>query len=89
MLWYPDLHPVLEVRLHSTEKSEQPLPLPLAVLGLIHPRVWLAPWGAMAHCWLMFNMLLTKSFQQGRPPAFLFVYFNGGMDGKLSKQKLF
>ena len=28
-----------------------------AVLGLVHPRVWLVLWAARACCWLMFNLL--------------------------------
>lgn len=31
----------------------------VAVLGLMHPRVWLALMAARAHCWLLFNLLST------------------------------
>ena len=62
---YCDTQPAVsaggEAAQHKAERTT-PLPPPLlvAVLGLVHPRVWLALWAAVAHCWLMFNLLLTK-----------------------------
>jgi len=33
MFWHPDPHPMLEVRPHSTEQREQPLPSPSGSAG--------------------------------------------------------
>ena len=62
MLWCPKPHPVQEVRPHSIEQRGQPPPHPVAVLGLVHPRVLLTLWAAVAHCWLTFNLLTTRNF---------------------------
>ena len=48
MLQQPNLHAVLEVGLHS--RRDNLFPCPMAVLGLMHPRVWLALLAARAHC---------------------------------------
>ena len=51
MLWYPNPHTVLEVRLQQAEHSgTTPSLTRLAALGLMHPRGRLALLAARAHC---------------------------------------
>ena len=37
------------------------LPRPAAMQGLTHPRTWLDPLAAKAHCWLMVNLPPTRT----------------------------
>lgn len=54
---HPQQHTVLEMRPHQSRAGwDNPLPWPAAVLGLIHPVIWLAFLAARAHCWLIFNL---------------------------------
>lgn len=64
MLWHRKLHPVLEVRLHSTEKRRTSSSFILqAVLNPTHPSVWLALPAARAHYQLRFKWPPTRMFR--------------------------
>lgn len=55
------LHTVLEMRPHQSRAGwDNPFTRPPAVLGLIHPVIWLAFLAAKAHCWLIFNLPSTQ-----------------------------
>ena len=49
-----------EATQHRAEQ-DNPSPRLVAALGLMHSRVWLALLASRAHCWLMFNLLSTRT----------------------------
>jgi len=57
----PRLHPVQEMRPHSTEQRGQPLPSPSGSAGPGAPQCVVGPPGVRAHCWLLYNLLSARA----------------------------